>query len=118
MPANKKVISSKPTTSTPKTSPVSRELLQQLAYPGSQPVPVTSVPPTGIKILEMVTTDNWQPVLQYYQQLLTAQEWMQFAQHQQSDRGTYSFRHTSTVITVLAAQASGPETRVRIYIQR
>jgi hypothetical protein len=113
MPTNKKATKA---TSGYKSSQIS-ELLLQLAYPGAQSLPVTDAP-TGIKILEMVAVDPWQQVLQHYQKLLVAEGWTQFAQHQQTDRGTYSFRQTSTVITVLAAQSGDKETRIRIYFQQ
>ena len=86
-------------------------------YPNATPLPVEKGP-KNIDIMELASPDDWQAVLTFYQQQLSAQGWQQFASHQLEDRGTLSFRRPQgETLTVLAADEAG-DTHIRIYIQK
>src|SRR5215470_13442850 len=61
-------------------------------------------PTKDVETIELVSEDEPESILSYYENLLREQGWEQFASHRLEDRATLSFRHSvHGTITVLAA---------------
>ena len=75
-------------------------------------------PTKDVETIELLTEDDRESVLTYYESLLRGQGWEQFASHRLEDRATLSFRHTEQgTITVLAADEDNG-THIRLYLKR
>jgi hypothetical protein len=75
-------------------------------------------PTNDVETVELLSEVEPSSVLDYYENLLSAQGWEQFASHHLEDRATLSFRHTEhgTLTVLVASEENG--THIRLYLKR